>query len=250
MFRRAAFVFAAAISISTAVAADSADVWASREDAAKRRGQTSAFVVVFAKEDSALFTKTKESLADKKLAKVLEKGFVAVRLDVDDEGQARALGLSPERKECLAILDGFGVKVARQEKESGPDALAKLIKQAQDATAKKKALEKKLEGALAKAKQAIEKQDTKAAADALQQIAGYGEQLPCEPVEQAKAALAELEKKGLEVLEKSRAAIRKGDYSTAQKALSEALASFPLPGVQKEAQKVREELAQATRPQK
>lgn len=235
----------AMVALAAPAHADDA-AWTSVGDAMKKRGSSTAFIVLFAKEDSDTAKAMLPLFADKKLEKVSE-GVVAVRIGLEDAATAKELGL-PEapKKETVAVLDGYGgVVSAKESPVKNADGLARLVKKGQDATKKKKETEKKLDAAVAKAKTAAEKGDTRTACEQYQGVAQYADKLPCEAVEAAKRGVEELQGKGLAELEKARELVQKSDFARANQAIAAAQANYPLPAVHDEAKKVKEELSQA-----
>ena len=155
-------------------------------------------------------------------------------------------GTPQGKKEKHFVLDGYGLVVSQQEVvPATAEAFLHLVKDAQDKTAKKKKIEKTLDLAVTKGEAAIKRGDTKSACEILSPVLEHKDTIPCPAVTAAVKHLEELDQKGIDLLMKARTAIEEERFSDAQKLLTEAQNGYPLPDVQAEVKKVREELAQA-----
>lgn len=241
-------VAAALVASAAALAAD--DPWGTFEDALKTRGAASAVLVLVAKPDAAEVGEIGKLVAEKRLLKGGQGGVAAVRVEPGDAEWAKKVGVAAKGNERVLVLDGYGGLVDRQEKVPSAETLSRLVKQAAEVTAKKRKVEKKLDGVLAKGEAALKKEDTKTACEQFLAVLEYQAQLPCGAVEKAQRHVDELIEKGKALLEEARTAIGKGDFNRAQKLIGDAQNRFPTPGVNEEAKKVREELARAVNRQR
>jgi hypothetical protein len=222
------------------------DPWTSVDEAAKKRGWTGVFLVVTAPADGDDVKHLTERLGDKALAKAVKDGLLAVRLEPGDAEAAGKLGIPQTKKEKFFVLDGYGLVVSQHEAVStASDTLARLVKDAHDATAKKKKIEKALDGAVAKGEAALKKGDPRSACEAFSPVVEYKATIPCPAVATAEKRLEELAEKGADILTKARNAVESSEYPKAQKLLTEATNDYPLPSVLAYAKTVREELAEA-----
>ncbi len=215
------------------------------DDAAKKLGSGSSVLVVFAKDGSDEAKAAQTALADKKLQKPM-KDVTATRVDPGDDDSAKKLNLdAAEKNPSLVVLDGYGIFAAKHaEKAISTDAIAHLLKQADDATKKKKKIEKAMDGAVAKGEAAMKQGDVKTACEQFLGVTSYEKQVPCAAVQAAKKHLGELEEKGSAELQQARTALGKNDLATARKLLAEVLANYPIPSVQDDAKTLRGEIAQ------
>lgn len=240
---RAASLLAPLLLVAVARADD--DPIAGVDAAAKKKGTGVVVAVVFAKEDSDDWKAVKTAVADKRLAKAVKDGTVFTRLDLSDSDGAKKLGVSAENAFTVVVLDGYGIEAGKTDKVPSADSLGRLVKQAEDATTKKKATEKKLDAALKKGEAAQAKDDPKTACDEFLAIDAYAATIPCDAVTKAKKHLEELETKANGILEKVRQAIEQDQLAQARKLLAEVESGYPIPAVKAAAKTVREELAEA-----
>lgn len=242
MKRFAVAIVSAVLVLSTARAEDPA--WISADDAAKKKSACEPVVVVFAKEDAELLKSLRTALAVKRVAKAAE-GFGFTRVDPGDELESKKLGVEPEKGEKLIALDGYGIVAAKHERNLTADTLSKLLKQASDATTKKKKIQRTLDAAVKKGEAALKAGDTRTASEQFLAVLEHEETVPCPAVRTASEKVAELTRKGQSLLSEGRTALGKGDYSTCQKKISEARESYPTPEVVKEAKSLADDLATA-----
>ena len=216
--------------------------WLTADEGLKKRGSASSFVVLLGKPEGDLSKKLAEHLEARPLAKLV-KDLATVRVDPTDE-EAKKLGLDATKGELFLVQDGYGITIEKSEKPPTADTLARLLRSAQEQTARKKKLEKKAEGAVAAAEAAIKRNEPKAACEQLLGVVALKEQIPCPAVETAEKRLEELKGKADTILEKAREAQRKQDYSQAQRLIAEAGNDYPIPAVQEEVKKAKGDLAQ------
>jgi hypothetical protein len=233
-------LFAAVLASSSARADEVSLV--SIDDLLKKRGTASALLVVVAKEDADEVKTVGKLLGDPKLAKLLKDDVPAARLEPGDEEQAKKLGIPVEKATCLLAFDGYGIPSARHAKALSADTLASLVKQAQDATKKKKQVEKKLDAAVATAEKTM-KSDSKTACEQFLGVVAMKPSVPCGAVTTAEKRIDELSGKGLAILTQAKAALDKKDFSKTHKLISEAQNTYPTPAVLDQAKSLNQELA-------
>ncbi len=220
------------------------DPWIGVEDAAKKRGAGATVLVIVGKTDGEEAKAARTALADKRVTKALA-GATVTRIDPADEDAAKRFALAPEKGECAIALDGYGLAAGKHEKSLTVDSLLHLLKQAEEATAKKKKVEKGLDAAVARGEGALKKEDPKTACEQFAGVAEYAATVPCGAVTKAKKELEALTAKGLAALEEVRAALGKDELAKARKLLAAATATYPIAEVQTEGKKVRDELGAA-----
>jgi hypothetical protein len=218
--------------------------WSSLDELSKKRGNAAAFLVVVAKSDAEETKTVEKLLAEPKLAKLLKDVSLA-RIDPGDEPSSKTLGVAVEKTECLLSFDGYLVPVTKHTKAVTTDTLASLLKQAEDATAKKKKVEKKLGDVLARGEGALKKGDTKTACEQFLGVIDYKATVPCAAVDTAEKHVGELTQKGLALLTQARAATKKKDFSQSHKLIGEATNDYPTPEVLAEAKNASAELGVA-----
>jgi hypothetical protein len=241
------FVKASAVAIVTllaGVAVASDDAWSSLDDALKARGTSNAMLVLVAKPDANEVNDIGKMISDKKLLKSGQ--ITAVRVEPGDGDWAKKFNLTV-KNERLLVLDGYGSLVEKEDRVPSESKLATAMKHAADATAKKKKIEKKLDGVVAKAEAAMKKDDTKSACEQLAAVLEYETQLPCPAIEKARQLIDQLSDKGKAKLEEARAAIGKNELPKARKIVNDTTTAYPTPAVLEEAKKVKDELATAER---
>lgn len=243
-FSRAALV-ALAVLAAPALRADEAPSLLGADDAAKKLGKGAPVLVVFTKEGSDHEKAAKAALADKRLAKALTDGACAVRVDPGDESAAKGFNLSAEKNECTVALDGYGVACGKHDKAPSADAFTKLIRAAQEATTKKKKIEKAIETAVTRAEGALKKDDQATACQQLAPTLEYEKTVPCDAMTKARKLVDELTSKADGLLAKARTATGANNFAEAHKLIAEVNAKYPIPSVQADAKKAREELSQA-----
>jgi hypothetical protein len=245
---KARLVGCAAVAISLAlcgIARAGDDPWVSLDDAVKKRGTGPPLVVVVGKEDGDLAKVVRTLVSDSRVAKLIQPGVVIARIDPAVEESAKKLGMVTEEKECLVVQDGYGLLVARNDKTPTADSLATLLKQAETVTAKKKKLEKTLDGALVRGEAALKKDDTKTACETFLAMKEYETSVPCSAMTKAMKHLEELAAAGQALLGQARTAIEKQEFPKAGKLVKEVEAGYPIRSVLDEAKKVQNELAEA-----
>jgi hypothetical protein len=219
--------------------------YASLDDIAKKKGTASAFVLVIAKEDADIAKNVPKFLGDPKLAKMMKDDVPAARLDPTDEAAQKGLGLTPEKADCVLMLDGYGVLVTKHAKAVTVDTLSSLVKQAQDVTKKKKATEKKLDAAVTKGEDTMKKGDTAGACQLFLGVIDMKPQVPCGAIAKAEKHVEELDGKGLALVTQAQAATKKNDFPNAHKLIQRAQNEFPTPKVLEAAKSASTELGQA-----
>src|SRR5262249_20807434 len=127
-------VVAVVLACAGAAAADAA--WTSVDDAASKRGSAGAFVVLLAKADDADVAALEKLMDDKKV-KATGDPTLFVRIEPGDADTVKKLDLAPKGSEKTIVLDGYGTPVDHKDKLMTADQLAKALKTARDATAKK-----------------------------------------------------------------------------------------------------------------
>jgi hypothetical protein len=228
----------------TPLRADDSGVFSSVDDAAKKKGKGAPLVVLFVKSGSDDEKAAKALLVDKRVLKIVNEGATPVRIDPGDDESSKKLGIDAEKGGAV-VLDGYGVLSVKKDKLPGADDMAKLLKAAQETTAKKKKIEKTLDDGLARAEKALEKDDTKTACELLAKVLELEKEVPCDATAKARKKADALEEKGKSLLGQARSAVGDGEYAKANKLITEALSKYPLPEVQSEAKQVKKELAEA-----
>ncbi|MEZ0230644.1 MAG: hypothetical protein ACAI25_18630 [Planctomycetota bacterium] len=218
---------------------------ATAEEASAKLGKGQPILVVFTTDGSDHDKAAKTAWGDKRLAKAIEGGAVIARVDPKDEASANKLNISAEKTECTVALDGYGVACGKHEKAPNVDAFNKLLKTAQDTTAKKKKVEKNIETAATRADAALKKDDTATACQQIAPTLEFEKTVPCEAMTRAKRIHDDLVSKADALLAKARAATGASNFAEARKHIAEANAKFPLPSVEADAKKARDECAQA-----
>jgi hypothetical protein len=171
------------------------------------------------------------------------KDVLSVRLDTGDEEAAKKLGLTPAKAARVDVLDGYGLLASSHDGKPTPELLASLLQKAEEATKRKKKVEKAMDGAVAKGEAALKSDDTRTACGILSAVVEHEKDVPCKATTSARKHLDELAAKGAALLAKAREDMDKDDFARAHKGIAEAQDRYPLPSVEEEAKKLKAEVA-------
>jgi hypothetical protein len=125
-----------------------------------------------------------------------------------------------------------------------------LLQKAEEATKRKKKIEKVTEALVAKGEASLRIDDTRGACEHFLNAVEHENDVPCKATSAARKHLDVLEEKGRVLLDKAREAISKQDFARANRWIAEAQDRYPLPGVKDEAKKTKDELSAAEAEQK